>query len=82
MQLLQIHAIIALSECNYCTVFSWLVSGISDGHSAISNSRAFWELTVFYLNPESPKLVSRLWLLEHLLEISREVCDKIRRRPP
>ena len=40
MQFLQVHAIFALGECNSCTIFSLLVSGISDGHSGISNSRA------------------------------------------
>jgi hypothetical protein len=35
MQLLQIHAIIALIKCIFCTNLDWLLSGVSDGHSSI-----------------------------------------------
>ena len=47
MQLLQIHAFFALSECIFCTNLDWLLLGVSDGHSAISNSRASWEQPFF-----------------------------------
>ena len=32
MQLLHIHAIIALSECIFCTNLDWLLSAVSNGH--------------------------------------------------